>query len=120
MRPYEVMVIIDASLEEDAVRAMVDRFNQQLSAAGAKSVGAHNWGKRRFAYPLRHRNEGYYVLIEAIAQPSAIDDLHRALGLTDEVLRHKVIRLPDKATGRSRPAPSPEPTAVLGANTNGA
>jgi small subunit ribosomal protein S6 len=63
MRPYEVMVIFDASLEEDAVRALVDRFTHQLTAAGAKSVKADSWGKRRLAYPVRHRNEGYYVVM---------------------------------------------------------
>jgi small subunit ribosomal protein S6 len=120
MRPYEVMVILDASLEEDAVRAMVDRFTQQLNAAGAKAVSVHSWGKRRFAYPLRHRNEGHYVVIEANARPAAIADLDRLLGLTDEVVRHKVIRLPERAAGRSRPAPSQEATTPVGANTNGA
>jgi small subunit ribosomal protein S6 len=120
MRPYEVMVILDASLEDDAVRAMVNRFSQQLTTSGAKSVSVHNWGKRRFAYPLQHRNEGYYVVIEANAEPGAMGDLDRLLGLTDEVLRHKVIRLPERATGRSRPAPSQEPTVAVAANTNGA
>jgi small subunit ribosomal protein S6 len=120
MRPYEIMVILDASLEDDAVRAMTDGFTQQLKTAGAKSVSAHSWGKRRFAYPLRHRNEGHYVLIEANAGPAAIADLNRVLGLADEVVRHKVIRLPDRAAGRSRPAPSPETTPAVGAPTNGA
>ena len=120
MRPYEVMVILDASLEDDAVRAMVDRFSQQLATAGARSVSVHNWGKRRFAYPLHHRNEGHYVVIEANAEPGAMGDLDRLLGLTDEVLRHKVIRLPERAAGRSRPAPSQEPTVAVAASTNGA
>jgi small subunit ribosomal protein S6 len=120
MRPYEVMVIFDASLEEDAVRALVDRFTQQLTAAGAKSVSTDNWGKRRLAYPVRHRNEGYYVVIEANAMPAALSDLDRQLGLADEVIRHKVLRLPERATGRSRPAVSLESTTTVGANTNGA
>ena len=106
MRPYEVMVIFDASLEEDAVRALVDRFTHQLTAAGPKSVKADSWGKRRLAYPVRHRNEGYYVVIEANAEPAALSDLDRQLSLTDEVIRHKVLRLPERAAGRSRPATS--------------
>ena len=85
MRPYEVMVIFDASLEEDAVRALVDRFTKQLTAAGAKSVKADIWGKRRLAYPVRHRNEGYYVVMEANAEPAALSDLDRQLTLADEV-----------------------------------
>jgi len=123
MRPYEVMVILDASLEEDAVRALVDRFTQQLTAAGAKSLSTDSWGKRRLAYPVRHRNEGYYVVIEANTEPAVVADLHRQLSLTDEVLRHKVIRLPDRAAGRSRPAASQasnQSTTAAGANLNGA
>ena len=117
MRPYEVMVIFDASLEEDAVRALVDRFAKQLTAAGAKSVKADTWGKRRLAYPVRHRSEGYYVVLEANAEPAALSDLDRQLSLADEVIRHKVLRLPEPAAGRSRPAASPETTTAVGANT---
>jgi small subunit ribosomal protein S6 len=120
MRPYEVMVILDAGLEDDAVRALVDRFTQQLTAAGAKSVNVDSWGKRRLAYPVRHRNEGYYVVIEANAEPAALSDLDRQLGLADEVLRHKVLRLPERTAGRSRPKASFESTTTVGANTNGA
>ena len=117
MRPYEVMVIFDASLEEEAVRALVDRFTKQLTAAGAKSVKADTWGKRRLAYPVRHRNEGYYVVMEANAEPAVLSDLDRQLSLADEVIRHKVLRLPEPAAGRSRPAASQETTTAVGANT---
>ena len=110
MRPYEVMVIFDASLEDEAVRSQTTRYTDQLRAAGAKSVKVDNWGKRRFAYPVRHHNEGFYVLIEANAEPPALADLDRALKLADEVLRHKVIRLPDRVAGRSRPT---RPTAPV-------
>jgi small subunit ribosomal protein S6 len=123
MRPYEVMVIFDAGLEEDAVRALVDRFTQQLTAGGAKAVKVDNWGKRRLAYPVRHRNEGYYVVIEVNAEPPALSDLDRQLNLADEVIRHKVMRLPERAAGRSRPvasSTSPDSTTAVGANTNGA
>jgi small subunit ribosomal protein S6 len=119
MRPYEVMVIFDASLEEDAVRALVDRFSRQLTAAGAKSVTTDSWGKRRLAYPVRHRNEGYYVVFEASAEPAALSELNRSLTLADEVIRHKVMRLPERHTGRSRPA-SHEPAAAVSTTTNGA
>jgi small subunit ribosomal protein S6 len=123
------MVIFDAGLEEDVVRVLVDRFTQQLTASGAKSVTVDNWGKKRLAYPLRHRNEGHYVVIEATSEPPALSELDRQLGLADEVVRHKVLRLPERVAGRSRPAASPENTTTVaspqtatavGANTNGA
>lgn len=120
VRPYEVMVIFDASLEDDAVRSQVERYTGQLSAAGAKSVKADTWGKRRLAYPVRHRNEGYYVVIEANTEPPAVADLDRALKLADEVLRHKVIRLPDRVAGRSRPAAPVENITEASTDTKGA
>lgn len=120
MRPYEVMVIFDASLDDDAVRALVDRSTQQLTAAGARSVTTDMWGRRRLAYPVRHRSEGYYVVIEATAEPAALSELDHQLTLTDEVIRHKVMRVPEKAAGRSQPATSQTTTTAVGTNTNGA
>ena len=58
------------------------------------------WGRRTFAYELQHKREGYYVVIEFTAEPPAVADMERVLVLADEVLRHKVIRLPDKVAGR--------------------
>ena len=95
MRPYEVMVIFDAGLEEDAVRALVDRFTRQLTAAGAKSVTTDNWGKRRLAYPVRHRNEGYYVVMKFRSDPDGAKELERQMRLNENVLRALVIRADD-------------------------
>jgi small subunit ribosomal protein S6 len=119
MRPYEVMVVFDPGLEEDAVRSLSDRFSKQLTTGGAKSVRVDSWGKRRLAYPIKHRGEGYYVLFEAKSEPAAVSELDRLLTLSDEVLRHKVMRLPERAKGRSRPSASPEAPAPT-ASTNGA
>ena len=112
MRPYEVMIILDAGLEEDAIRATVDRATQVLQAGGGTVGRVDRWGKRRFAYELHHKLEGYYVLVEASAEPAAIAELDRMLSLADDVIRHKAIRLPDKVAGRARPAPAPAPAPV--------
>ena len=99
MRPYEVMVIFDADLEEDEVRASVDRATQLITARGAELGYVDHWGKRRFAYRLKHRWEGYYVVFQAKAEPAAMDELNRTLSLADEVLRHKVLRIPEAVYG---------------------
>ena len=62
---------------------------------------AERWGRRTFAYELKHRSEGYYVLIEFTAEPTLVAELDRMLTLDDIVLRHKVIRQPDKQSGRA-------------------
>lgn len=102
MRPYEVMVIYDPSLEEDAIRAAVDRSTELVRTRGGNPGRVDRWGKRRLAYEIRHQREGYYVLIEATAEPAAMAELDRQLSLADDVLRHKVIRLPDRVAGRSQ------------------
>jgi small subunit ribosomal protein S6 len=99
MRPYEVMVIYDAELEESAVRASVDQSREQLASKGAELGPVDFWGKRRFAYRLKHRWEGYYVVLQAKAEPKATDKLHRVLSLADEVIRHKILRIPEAVYG---------------------
>ena len=107
MRPYEVIVIFDADLEEEAVRSAVDRATQLLQSRGAELGYVDFWGKRRFAYRLKHRWEGYYVVFQAKSEPAAMDELNRTLSLADEVLRHKVLRIPEAVYGPPRTAGSP-------------
>jgi small subunit ribosomal protein S6 len=100
MRPYEVMIIFDPTLEEDAVRAEVDRATELVRSKGGNPGRVERWGKRRLAYEIRRQREGAYVVMEAQAEPAAMADLDRALTLADGVLRHKVIHLPEKAIGK--------------------
>jgi small subunit ribosomal protein S6 len=117
MRPYEVMVIYDPSLEDDAIRAAVDRSTELVRSRGGNPGRVDRWGKRRLAYEIRHQREGYYVLVEATAEPAVMAELDRSLTLADEVLRHKVIRLPDSIAARpSRPASRPGPETAPPAN----
>ena len=69
MRPYEVMVIFDADLEEEEIRAAVERSIQLIESKGAERGQIDWWGKRRFAYELKHRWEGYYVVLQAKSEP---------------------------------------------------
>ena len=120
LRPYEVMVIFGASLEEDDIRAGIDRVTELIRSKGGNPGRVDRWGKRRFAYELHHRTEGYYVLIEAMAPPDAVADLDRMLRLQDQVIRHKVVRLPEGVAGKPRSAPVAEPVPTAGPDTNGA
>ena len=106
MRPYEVMIILDADLDEETIRANVERWLQSLEARGAERGYVDFWGKRRFAYEVKHRTEGYYVVFQAKSEPAAMDELHRVLSLADEVIRHKVLRIPAKVYGPPKVAGS--------------
>lgn len=118
MRSYETVVIFDATLEEEAIRPVLDRATAPITKDGGK-VTTDRWGKRRFAYELKHRWEGNYVLLAFEAEPSTIAEIDRVLYLADEVLRHKVIRLPEKVAANkarsTRPAevaPEPAPAST--------
>jgi small subunit ribosomal protein S6 len=119
------MVLFDAGVEEEAIRASVDRAVELVRSRGGDPSRVDHWGRRRFAYELKHRWEGYYVLLTAQAEPAVMAELDRMLFLADEVLRHKVIRLPEGVTPQSRPAAAApaaeEPAAVVaGPGENGA
>jgi small subunit ribosomal protein S6 len=120
MRHYEVMVILDAGLEEDAIRAVLDRATQLFTTNGATVGKVDRWGKRRFAYEVRHRSEGYYVLVDVNAEPQAVAEVDRMLGLADEVIRHKVIRLPEKAVVMRSNRPSVSDGEPAAHSENGA
>lgn len=118
MRPYEVMVILDAGLEEDVIRATISRATEVVTSGGGTVGRVDRWGRRRFAYEVHHRSEGYYAVVEATAEPAVMADLDRMLGLADEVIRHRVIRLPDKVAGRA-PRPAPDGDTGTAINQNG-
>jgi small subunit ribosomal protein S6 len=99
------MIIFEAGLEEDGIRAGIDRAVELLRSNGGNVGRVDRWGRRRFAYELNHRTEGYYVVIEVTAEPQVVAQLDRMLHLADDVIRHKVIRVPDAVAGR---APAPE------------
>lgn len=118
MRPYEVMIILDADLEEETIRAAVDRYLEVITAKGAEPGFIDFWGKRRFAYEVKHRWEGYYVVIQAKAEPAAMDELGRALSLSDDVIRHKILRIPEQVYGKLGGTPDPVDAAVLAAGAD--
>ena len=95
MRAYELMVIIDAELDDEVIDATVKRIADMLGQRGATVRSEDRWGRRRFAYEINHKHEGYYVVFEFVGG-SDLDTLERALRLADETVRHKVVRLPDR------------------------
>ena len=99
MRPYEVMVILDAELEDQTIRDTVERWLGLIESRGAERGFIDFWGKRRLAYEINHRSEGYYVVIQARSEPAAMEELSRVLSLADEVVRHKVLRIPESVYG---------------------
>ena len=112
------MVILSTDLEEETIRSNVERWLQLIESKGAERGHIDFWGKRRFAYEIGHRWEGYYVVIQARSEPPAMDELHRTLSLADEVVRHKVLRIPEQVYGKLGGTPDPVDAAVLAAGAD--
>jgi small subunit ribosomal protein S6 len=92
MRGYEIMTIHRPDLTEDDVEAKITELESYLSDSGVTVTKRDLWGKRRFAYEIDHMSEGYYSVLSVQAEPGAVDSIDRMLTLTDEVVRHKIVR----------------------------
>jgi small subunit ribosomal protein S6 len=114
MRPYEVMIILDPTLDDDVIRAEVDRATELIRSRGGSPGRVDRWGRRRLAYEIAHKREGYYVVLEATAEPAVMAELDRTLHLADPVLRHKVIRIAERKSG---PASTASPDSGAGASS---
>ena len=122
MREYEVMLILPAEADESVVSGAVDRIAKTIGGRGGEVTNVDRWGRRRFAYEIDHRNEGYYVVATFTAEPSGQVELDRALTLADEVVRFKVTIKPQPKASRdedrkdrgsraaAEPVATPEPS----------
>lgn len=91
MRPYEMMVLLEADLEDHS--AELDGIKEVVARLGGSVDKVDIWGKRRLAYPIEKRTEGYYALAYFSLEPSQQKELSRLLSLRPGVVRNLVIRL---------------------------
>lgn len=116
MRDYEVLYIVRADLDDDKVQEIIKRVNTLIDKAGGSVERTNIWGKRKLAYEVKHHKEGAYVLQDFQIGPGRIPELEAALKITEEVLRHLVVRKPERPTPTPVvPPPAevvPEPVAV--------
>ena len=88
---YETIFVIDASLPEEQITALTDKFKAMIEANG-KIESVDVWGKRRLAYPINYKTEGYYVLVNFSSEAEFVAELERVYNITDGMLRTIVIR----------------------------
>jgi small subunit ribosomal protein S6 len=120
MRPYEVVIIFDATLEDSAIRDITDGVVEFVRSRGGTSGHIDRWGRRPFAYELKHRNEGYYVFVEVNGEPALLSELDRMLTLSDDVIRHRVLRRPEGVATRRTPVPAAAAAPAAAAEPAGA
>ncbi|MGJ7920619.1 30S ribosomal protein S6 [Neobacillus sp. LXY-4] len=96
MKKYEVMYIIRPNIEDEAKKALVERFNTILTDNGADSVETKDWGKRRLAYEINDFRDGYYQLMNVVAAPAAVEEFSRLAKISEDIIRHIVIKQEEK------------------------
>ena len=100
MRAYELMVIFESGLDDLVIDDQVKSVTTQIGTRGGTVASTDRWGRRRFAYEIDHRTEGYYVVWELTSDGADLEALERSLRLADDVVRHKLVRLPDQEAAR--------------------
>jgi small subunit ribosomal protein S6 len=98
MRPYETMIVFDTAVDAQNIQLSLDKALDTIRNNGGTPGAIDRWGKRALAYEIKKRKEGYYVVVEFSGNPETVAELDRILGLADEVLRYKIVRLPARRT----------------------
>ena len=94
MRKYEVIFIVKP-MEEEATNAVVEKFTKLIADNGGTVDSEDRWGKKRLAYEIKDCTEGYYVLLNVAAEPACVAEADRVMKITDELLKHMIVRAED-------------------------
>ena|SRR5690554_2889719 len=92
MHQYELMVILDPEIDERTVAPSLDKFLGVIRNDGGTVDSVDIWGKRRLAYEINKKTEGIYAVVNMTATPDSTKELNRQLGLSEAVMRTKVLR----------------------------
>ena len=101
-RDYELGFILDPEVNEEQSNAILERIQQIVTSHDGQVVRINQWGRRRLAYPIRHKRDGFYVFFDMILTPETVSELDRNLKVTEEVLRHIIIRRDPRVAQKER------------------
>ena len=96
MKAYELLLLLNPSLEEEARAAVLDRIQGVITADGGVVDAVDGWGKRKLAFEIDKLTEGEYVLVDFHAIPAAIAEIDRVLRITDSVIRFMLVSREDR------------------------
>jgi small subunit ribosomal protein S6 len=94
VREYEVTIIINPNLDDQARNELIERVEGWLTpdGEGQTAPAIHHWGQRSLAYPIKEHEEGYYVLFETKLEPQRMHESEREILYVEEIIRHLVVR----------------------------
>lgn len=91
---YEITYIIKPDLDDEAKKAIIDKYNKVIADNGGEMVEAKDWGKRRFAYEIEKYREGsYYIMTFTAEDAAAVNEFARLSKIDDSVLRSMTVKL---------------------------
>ncbi len=95
MRDYELMYIVRPNLSDEEISPIVERINNYVATLGGQVkevIQTSPWGRRRLAYNIENFQDGYYVVTNLLLDPRQASELERSLRLSDDILRHMLVR----------------------------
>lgn len=90
MRNYELALIVDPEVEENSLPELEDKVKKWVEASGGVISNIDRWGKRRLAYPIQKKNEGYYFIIQIEMPPQAGVEIEREMRINEQILRYMI------------------------------
>ena len=109
MLQYETVFIADPVHTEEEIDELLKGYEQIVATAGGKVLKVEKWGKRRLAYPIRHQEEGIYVLMTLECPGSLIKELDRRLRMNERIVRHMAVRVESELQLGPSPMMKPRP-----------
>jgi small subunit ribosomal protein S6 len=96
---YETTFIVNAGLDDPQISAVVDKVRDVLVKNGSEIMEMAKWGRKRFAYPIKKKNNGFYVVCEFKAPGEIVARLERHFTLDENIIRFLIIALDKRALG---------------------
>jgi len=92
LRNYEIMLIFDASLEEDAIVKELNKVTSIIEKGQGSIIDSQRWGVRKLAYPIKHQDNGYYHLINFSSTELVVNEIDRVNKINDKLLRYLIVK----------------------------
>ena len=92
MNKYEAMYIVTPEMEDEAIKGVIEKFSGIITANGGEIEKTDEWGRKKLAYPIDYKTEGYYVLVNFAAAPELPRELERHFRNDESILRYMVVR----------------------------
>jgi small subunit ribosomal protein S6 len=102
VRDYELGIVVSPEASEEQTKAILDRMTQIVQTNGGQVVKVNAWGRRRLAYPIEHHRDGLYFFLDLALTPQTVVELDRNLKVTEEVIRHLLVKRDPKALAAQR------------------